>query len=508
MENHQDEKQKDLKRFAIAGGTQETVTRHGRASAEYIKAYRGVDNETGVVFTKSLRKIEEGKLTDYENNLSQQAGYAAEVSSTAKKNAEAIINKSGSKYVRSDDHELYGTNHNVVDIVEITPDGQHITSQMKFSKNPDGVLKNIACGEGGGKNDWSRYLDVDRLEVPSDQVEQYKNLCKLKSTELRKQADVLRENGNTELANKKIAQAENYEKIEQKITDSGITHEEAINARLHPVRETVKNIAKTSHRAGVQGAKYGAAIGGAISTIINIIEVRSGNKEFSEAVQDVAIDTLKSGGLGYATGFAGSALDSVVRQSSSQLMRNLSKAGLPAMIVSACVSAATPIRKFVRGEIDAGKLSQEIGLSVSGTLSAAAFSTLGQIAIPIPVIGGMIGGMIGYTITNTFYQSFFEVLKEPSLSAQRRREIEMQCEASIAIAREYRSKLEKIFEDKLLQLDEESSRMFAALSNPEISADEFCETMNQFGRLLGKKLAINSMAELDEAMLSDKPLTI
>ena len=31
-----------------------------------------------------------------------------------------------------------------------------------------------------------------------------------------------------------------------------------------PLRETMKDIARTSHRAGVEGAKYGAAIGGVI----------------------------------------------------------------------------------------------------------------------------------------------------------------------------------------------------------------------------------------------------
>ena len=47
-----------------------------------------------------------------------------------------------------------------------------------------------------------------------------------------------------------------------------------------------------SHRAGVEGAKFGAAIGGGISAVSNAIAVWTGNKELGDAVIDTAKDTL------------------------------------------------------------------------------------------------------------------------------------------------------------------------------------------------------------------------
>ena len=52
------------------------------------------------------------------------------------------------------------------------------------------------------------------------------------------------------------------------------------------------------------------------------------------------------------------------------------------------------------------------------------------------------------------------------------------------------------------------AKKLATLDDPDISADDYCVGMNRFVAALGKRLTINNMAELDAAMLSDKPLII
>lgn len=375
---------------AIAGALSETVSRYGLAGAEFLKGLRGVDYETGQIFDRSLRKVAQGKLNPnyYEQNLKQQAGFSAEIASVSKKNAQAIMSGNNSRFSRSEDIASYGKNHNVVDIVELL-EGQEIsTSQMKFVGDYENLLNKIAKRNSGNKNDLSRYLEVDRLEMPSEQVEKAKAYC-------REQAKSLKQ------------QAKNFEKLESKISDSGMTTEEAIAYRLNPEWETVKDISRVSHQAGIQGAKFGAVIGGSISLVTNIIAYKSSNKELSEAVVDTGMDTLKSAGVGYGTAFTGTAIKSYMAQSANEVVRNLSKTALPAMIVSACLATSKSVASYAKGEIDESTLMQEMGISVTGMLSSSAFATIGQIAIPIPVLGGLIGGMIGYTLTNTFYQSFF-----------------------------------------------------------------------------------------------------
>lgn len=495
--------------ISIGAGLYETVSRHGAAGAKFLKGLRGIDYETGQTFDRSLLDISRHKLhPDYiERNIKQQAGYSAEIASVSKRNAQAIKEGGTARFSRSEDIARYGKNHPVVDIVELL-EGEEITSQMKFVTNQEGLLKKIACGEGGGKTDLSRYMQVNKLEVPTEQVENMKKLCRKQAKKLHRQAERMTRDGKNDLAQKFQKQADNYERLEQKISDSGMTTDEAIAYRLRPRWETSKDIAAVSHDAGIAGAKLGAAIGGSISLVGNLVAMYSGDKTFGEAVLDTGKDTLAAAGVGYASAFSGSAVKTLMQQSSGTIMRELSRTGLPAMIVSACLSTGKSITRFASGEIDAEAMLHEIGVSTSGMLSASMFTVIGQVAIPVPVLGSMIGGMIGYALTNTFYQSFFDVLKEKKLSAERLAIVTMQCEAARMLARAYQQELCRLFDEKLTQLDHESRALFATLDDPDISADDYCAGMNRFAAMLGKRLTINNMAELDAAMLSDKPLVI
>ncbi len=102
--------------------------------------------------------------------------------SVLRRNAKSIINKSNSHFTRSEDLAHYGKNHNVVDIVELFDD-QEVTSQMKFVTNSESLVDKIAAGSGKGKSGYSRYMAVDKLEVPTEQVEEMKNLLSYSSRE-------------------------------------------------------------------------------------------------------------------------------------------------------------------------------------------------------------------------------------------------------------------------------------------------------------------------------------
>ena len=501
----------DLRNIAIASAEHELVQRYGTAGSQFLVGLSGIDHETGKVFDRSLLSIAKGKLNrdpvNYQRNVKQQAGFSAEVASVSKRNANAIINKESSRFTRSEDIVGYGKNHNVVDIIELIDDNE-ITSQMKFVTNKEKLLKNIARGSGGGENDLSRYLAVDKLEVPTEQVNEMKSICRREAQALTRQSEDLKNSGKTKLADQKLKQAQNYEALEKKITDSGLTTEEAIKYRLNPKAMVRRDIAKVSHRAGVEGLKFGIAIGGSISAINNIIAIYSGDKEFSEAVLSTSKDTLISGAMGYATAASGTAVKTYMAQSSKEIVRNISKSNMPAMVVTACLSTGRSIKKYAVGELNEAELAQEIGLSVTGMMSSSMFAAIGQVAIPIPVLGALIGGMVGYALTNTLYQSFFDVLKDARLSTERKQLIEMQCEAARLLSKEYEFKIKELFAYRIQELEAYSNNMFDALDSPDINPEEFCLRMNRFAEELGTKISIKNMAELDEAMLSDLPLTI
>lgn len=227
QQRDKDQIESDRNRTVIATAEGEIVKRFGSASAEYIKGYRGVDNETGQRFAKGLADISKHKVNpDYATqNIKQQAGYSAEIATTSRDNAEAIINGDTVRTIRSDDLKEYGRNHNVVDRVKIQNgvivEGSQ--SQMKFVGDRDQLLKDIAKDDGK----FSRYRGV-KLELPSEQYEGAAEHCRKQAADLRAQASKVEAAGKPDVADKLRREAENYDQLAGNVCDSGLTTKQAI----------------------------------------------------------------------------------------------------------------------------------------------------------------------------------------------------------------------------------------------------------------------------------------
>lgn len=496
-----------LKKTAIGAGSAETVNRYGSASAEHLKALRGVDQETGKILDRSLRSIAKSKINpEYrENNISQQAGYSAEVAKTAKDNARNIIDGKDVRVARTEDVEGFGKNHPVADHIEIshgTPDPASI-SQMKFVNHPEDLLDKIARGSGGGKNDLSRYMENDAIDLPTEQVAQAKAHCRDQVASLRNQAKSVEEKGKKELAEKFRHEADNYEKLEEKIRDSGLSREQARNYRLNPEWETAKDIAGISHSAGIQGAQIGAVIGGSISLAVNAISLISGEKDFEDAALSVLGDTGKASALGYTGAFVGSAAKAYMQQSSSEVAQSIAKTAIPALAVTTCISMGASIYAFADGSINASQLLEKMGGTLSNTLASSMGATVaGQVLIPVPVLGALVGGLVASTLSGMFYQAFVESGKRSDLAQKHYEEIKQQCDEIRAISDAYRQHLEITIQAKLSTLKDGQIQLIRALQRidgPE-GADDFAASVNDFAALLGKQLVFSTRAEYDEFM--------
>ncbi len=71
---------------------------------------------------------------------------------------------------------------------------------------------------------------------------------------------------------------------------------------------------------------------------------------------------------------------------------------------------------------------------------------IGQLAIPIPVVGALIGGYVGMVMSKTFYDISLKTLKEAKEARQRRIEIEKECRESIRLLEMYRNQFKEVFE--------------------------------------------------------------
>ena len=154
MSDNKDIKKKNIVNAAIVGATYDATQKYGAAIKQHFVAYSGIDNETGISLVKGLKDIAEGKINlDYEfQNISQQAGFAAEVKEVARSNAEAIINGDSVRKIRTDDlpkttNLLGGSINNCYyDTVQVDKNGNIIEgseAQMKFlgssQNDPEGL---------------------------------------------------------------------------------------------------------------------------------------------------------------------------------------------------------------------------------------------------------------------------------------------------------------------------------------------------------------------------------
>lgn len=498
-------KMKDISEAALEGAASENVSKYGSANKEFLVAYSGKDNEIGKTNTRGLKKISNYKLNSDSNyrtkNIKQQAGFAAEEVYTAKQNAENIINNSKERVSRTDDRGR--VNDQLYDHIRIDEDGFEIVGsgeQMKFvGNNP------AQCLEALKSDKYQKYYDADAIiTVPSEYyngiIDEANNQIEKLEVQL---ADAL-DKGDTERALQHRKDINKLRKIKTSLKDSGITRQEAIFARLHPKLATAKYIVKISHRAGMQQAMIGIIIGGSISLTKNILAVMREEKTSDEAAKELLIDTGNSAISSYMIAFTGSAIKGIMQNAKSDSVRILSQTNLPSTILNSTLDMGGIMKDFIIGKIDTCQCLERLGEKGVSQICSAMFATLGQLAIPIPLLGGMIGSMIGYSISTACYNETLNSLRDAKIAKEERIIIEKECNEIIKIVNKHRFETEKYVNNYLKEYKETFDMAFTqmdnAISNNDINT--FIKGTNMIAEKLGRKSDFETKEQADQIIIN------
>lgn len=518
MSDDKDNKKNGLLNAAIVGGTYQTTQKYGDAVKQHFVAYSGRDNETGINLVKGLKDIAEGKINpDYEfQNISQQSGFAAEVKEVARSNAEAIINDDSTRKIRTDD--LGRINDQLYDTLTIDKNGNIIDGtgeQIKFlgssKDDPKGLGNAKRAFDKLSSKEFKKYLDNDaKIVVPPEQYQGILQEADAEINKLSSQLDRLKNSEKTEEFTKIENRIKDLKKLKENLKKASLTTEEAREARLSPKLSTAKDVLKLSHRAGLDAAQTASLIGGSVSIVKNITAVFKNEKNTGEAVRDVALDTGRAGALGYGTGFAGSIIKGAMQNSESTYIRALSKTNIAGTTVNIAITSTRILTNYFNGEIDGVQCLEMLGQEGVGMVASAMFATIGQIAIPIPVVGGLIGGMIGYALSSASYGLLLNALKEKEMAHKERMYIESVCAEHIKMIREYRLEIEKIINQYLSNKLEVFNEAFTGIKNAlEIGdIDLFIENTNRITENFGGKPAFSTIDEFDEIMLTKTTIKI
>ena len=498
-----DSKFDDISKVTIEGAATETIQLYGSAAKEHLVAYSGFDNENGAELAKGLKQIAESNVNpNYKTqNIKQQAGFAAEVKYTARQNAKKTINKEITRYTRTDD--VGRVNDPFYDHIILDSEGVEIPKtgeQMKFVGNtPKACLAKLESAK------FQKYLDKDaKITVPSDYYEGILEEADKEIEKLERQLKRAESAGNKDLAAEKKVKIDKLKKIKVNLRNSGISNKEALFARTHPKLSTALDIGKLAHRAGMDQAKYGAAIAGSLSLISNTVAVIKGQKQVGDAAEEVAFTTGKGAALSYATAFSGSIVKSSMQNSGSQMVRTLSKTNIASTMVTTTLETGKTIHKYLRGDINGLECLEELGQKGVNQISTAMFATAGQALIPIPMVGAMVGSMVGYALSNACYKELTDALREEKLAKEERIRIEAECAEAIRMIRQYRIEMNEYVNRYLAEHIQVFNNAFEQM-NEAIGKDglindieELIDANNQIRQVLGYQPVITSLCDLDD----------
>jgi len=512
-EKSDDAKQKSIINAGLAMAQGEVVQRYGAAVKTHLVAHGGMDNETGEELSKSLMKLYGYKISPRNRNANtnQQAGFAAEVMTAAKEDAEKIIaGKKNAKVVRTDDMKkqsdgkggtVGGKNDQLYDIAEVDKNGNYIEGTGRQLKYVGGTPED--CAKELLNKKWDKYRDADvPIEVPSDFYDGAKKKLEGDAKDIKKQIADAETKGKTKLAEDKKKELERVEKTSKNLRKGQYTKAQAIEMRTNPYWHMAKQIGGVAHRGGVEAAKSGAIIGGGISFIRNSVSVIQGDMKAEDAVIEVATDTAGATALSYATGFAGGAIKGAMQNAPSKYARALSKTNLPATVATMVWETGKTLKQYAEGEIDGTDCLIELGEKGTGMLSSAMFATVGQALIPIPIVGGMIGGMVGYAMSSAYYNDLVNALKGAKLAHEERLLVEEECRQAVIAIREYQLEIELVINNYLREHRQVFSEALADMEAAFITddVDGFIKSSNRITEQLGGTPLFTTKKDFDVLM--------
>lgn len=515
-----EQRQRHVLDKALEGAAAETVQRFGAAVKEHLVAYSGEDHERGEQFARSLKTVARQRVNpDFaQRNINQQAGFSAEMESVARRNADNIINGKDERFKRFDDvPRADGTkvaNDQVVDIVAFDQFGEEIAGSKAQMKFVGGSAKEL-LGELKSEK-YRKYRDENvRMDIPDDY---YDVLMGDGPDGIDAQINTLQhkldDGGLARDASDKIhKEIDKLRKIKKSLRKSGLTKDEAIQARVHPKLAVAKDVAKLAHKAGIQQAKNGALIGGGISLIRNIVECIKGDIDPVQAAKNVGADAVMTAAFSYITAFSGTVIKGALQNASSEYARSLSRTNVAATLVSTTADVSKAIAGYCRGEINGAQCIEQIGQQGLGQLGAVMGTAIAMSTVSAAgatgmaaVAAGMVGSALGYSAAIAVYEELSTALNEHEMAKEERIRVERECAEAVELIRRYRIDFNNAVDTYLTDKAETFNAGFEAMDKAIIENDVngYLSGNALIQETLGYQPRFRTQQEFDDVMDSNE----
>lgn len=207
-------------------------------------------------------------------------------------------------------------------------------------------------------------------------------------------------------------------------------------------RSGMRNAAKAGHEAGLTTAKDAGQTALAMSGILNITAVIKGEKDVKTALLDTAKDGVKAAATGYVMGGGLTVVSHTLSESSSPFLKALGESNVPGYVITAVIVTGDTLKRYSNGEITTEECITELGNKGVTMVGAKCGMSIGEVLIPIPVIGGVIGSLVGATLADKLYNELMYELKYRQLEHEERLRIMKECDEAKKAYQDFRKELE------------------------------------------------------------------
>lgn len=365
----------------------------------------------------SLKDLYEWKLNpDYlDQNLRQQAGYAAEIISTAKDNLIAIAEKTGLTTFRADDRpDLFRKNDPYVDKIRVDQSGNIIDRiQVKFVGN-DGA----SCLEKLLSKAFDKYImdsKVDKIEIPKDFYRQIKEgkLIEEKLASLKQQLEKMTELGKQDVIDQLNERIDKLNKLREMLIGSSVTHDEAISARQNPFEYTANILSEKfnspefqdSLEEGMEVVKK-AALATALESVTMLM---SGEADAEEIALMFARNVALIGGKELIHTLIKPEISKVMRADSHELIK-LEGVEITPELIQFGIDLYELVNTYLHEDVSVPEFSLELVQLIQNTFVSKDVFTGGEETLTrIPEAGTkqavLVGGMVNTALAAEAYKT-------------------------------------------------------------------------------------------------------
>ena len=300
------------------------------------------------------------------------------------------------------------------------------------------------------------------------------------------------------------------------VASSGTQYQEAFDATNKDIVDKIakeykfKSAFLDMHESGKQAGKIGGGISASMAVLTEGASLLNGDRELA----DVAINTAIAGAKGYATGYTTTVLSKGISHTTTHFLggavsKSLTRSNAHVAIAAGVINSGKSMAAYIKGDINFEQLSNQINHTAITSTSSFYYGAIGQVLIPIPVVGALVGSSIGYFVGNLIYQSGLlalgdcQVVKE---SKQRRRQIEQMCLQVIPQIQQYRQQLEKQLEHNEVLKKQGIDFGFNLMQDSleKIDPEMYIKGLNKIGEQFNLILPYKNFEEFDNMMTSDE----